>query len=212
MSMNAESFLKRTKETGLSEEELLILDILFDARDTFEALTRENYASWHNLPYSHNLETNVLRDMISRLVESGIISPHTSDFDSKVFYGLTEAGGKLWEAERVPNWERYCADHSTDETGQWMLTVESPSIATAQAFVKCANQCRLYGFKQDEVRTMTLIEERPSIIYWKVFSTVCSMSVLIYAMLDANHVDWHEYERRRSWWRNLAELAKFQAL
>ena len=210
--MNTASFLKRTKETVLSEEELLILDVLFDARDTFEALTKENYASWHNLPYSHNLETDVLRDLMNKLVENNIISHHTSDFDSKVFYGLTEAGGKLWEVERVPNWEKYCADHSADETGQWILSVESPSIVTAQAFMDCANHCGLYGFKQDEIRTTTLIEEQPSIIYWKAFSTVCSISVPTYSLLDVNYVDWRKYERRRSWWRNLAELAKFQAL
>jgi len=101
--MNAASFLKRTKETNLSEEELLILDVLFDARDRFESLIKENYASWHNLPYSHNLETNVLRDLINRLVENGILTSHPSDFDGRIFYGLTEAGGKLWEVERVPN-------------------------------------------------------------------------------------------------------------
>ena len=211
--MNVGSFLKRTKETNLSEEELLILDVLFDGRDTFESLVRENYASWHNLPYSHNLETNVLRDLINRLAESGIINPHTSGFDNRIFYGLTTAGGKLWEAERVPNWEKYCTNYSTeDETGHWMLSVESPFIATAQAFMDCANHCGLYGFRQDERMTTTLIEEQPSTIYWKAFSTVCSMSVPTYALPDTNQVDWHEYERRRSWWRDLAELAKFQVI
>ena len=213
MSRNVGSFLKRTKETNLSEEELLILDVLFDARDTFESLMRENYASWHNLPYFHGLETDVLRDLINRLVDNGIISSHTSGFDSRVFYGLTKAGGKLWEVERVPNWERYCTDYSTeDETGHWMLSVESPSIATAQAFMDCANPCRLYGFKQDEIRTTTLIEEKPSTVYWKAFSTVCSMSVATYALPDTNQVDWHEYESRRFWWRSLTELANFQVL
>jgi DNA-binding HxlR family transcriptional regulator len=211
--MNAGSFLKRTKETNLSEEELLILDVLFDARDRFESLMKENYATWHNLPYSHNLETNVLRDLINRLVENGILSSHPSDFDGRIFYGLTEAGGKLWEVERVPDWERYCTDYSTeDETGQWMLSVESPAAATAQAFMDCAAHCRLYRFKQDEIRTTTLIEEKPSIVYWKTFSTVYSMSVPMNALMDANQVDWQEYERSRSWWRTLTELGKFQVL
>ena len=209
--MNAGSFLKRTKETNLSEEELIILDVLFDARDRFESLMKENYASWHNLPYSHSLETKVLRDLIYRLVENGILSSHPSDLDGTIFYGLTEAGGKLWEVERVPNWERYCTDYSTeDETGQWMLSVESPAAATVQAFIDCATHCRLFGFKQEEIRRTTLIEEKPSIVYWKAFSTVYSMSVPMNALMDANLVDWQEYERRRSWWRTLTELGNFQ--
>ena len=209
--MNAGTYLKRTKETNLSEEELLILDVLFDATDMFESLTRENYASWHNLPYSHHLETSILRDLISRLVDHGILRTHPSGFEDRIFYGLTKLGGELWEAERVPNWERYSTDYSTeDETGHWKLSVESPSTATAQAFMDCANHCRLYAFKQDEIRTITLTEEKPSIIYWKAFSTVYSMSVATSALPETNQVDWHEYERRRSWWRNLTELAKFQ--
>jgi hypothetical protein len=51
--MNTGSYLKRTNETNVSEDELLILDVLFDAKDRFESLLRENYASWHNLPYTH---------------------------------------------------------------------------------------------------------------------------------------------------------------
>ena len=211
--MNAGTYLKRTKETNLSEEELLILDVLFDATDTFESLARENYASWHNLPYSHTLETSVLGDLINRLVEHGIIKSHPSGVEDRIFYGLTKLGGELWEVERVPNWERYCADYSTeDETGYWMLSVESPSSATAQAFMDCATHCGLYGFKQDEIRTTTLVEEQPTIIYWKDFSTVYSMSVPTSALPGTSQVDWHEYERTRSWWRNLTELAKFQVL
>lgn len=213
MSMNTGSSLKRTNETNLSADELLILDVLFDAKERFESLLRENYASWHNLPYSHHLETNVLRDLIHRLVENGIIRLHTSGFDDTLFYGLTEAGGKLWEVERVPNWDRYCTDYSTqDETGHWTLSVESPSISTAQSFMDCADHCGLYGFKPDEIRITTLIEAQPTTIYWKTFSTVYSISVPTYALPDTNQVDWNEYERRRFWWRSLTELANFQVL
>jgi len=91
-----------------------------------------------------------------------------------------------------------------------MLSVESPGTATVQAFIDCATHCRLYEFKQEEIRTTTLIEEKPSIVYWKAFSTVYSMSVPMNAVMDAKEVDWQEYERRRSWWRNLTELGKFQ--
>ena len=207
------SDLKRTYQTNVSDEELLILDVLFDARDTFESLAKENYATWHNLPYSHNLEVGDLTNLINRLLGDGIISFHTSNPGNKVFYGLTEAGGKAWEVERVPDWERYCTDYSTvNEAGHWMLFVESPSLATAKAFMDCATHCHLYQFNPNAIRISTIIEEKSSTIYWKAFPTAYSMSVTTYPLAETNRVDWNEYESRRSWWRTLTELAKFQLL
>ena len=209
--MNAGSDLKRTNKTNLIDEELFILDVLFDSSDTFESLVKENYASWHNLPYSHDLETGILRDLMDKLIGNGIIRSHTSDPGNRVFYALTEAGGKLWEAERAPDWERYCTDSSTvEENGDWILLVESPSMATATAFVDCANHCLLYGFNQDEFRTTTLIEKNISTVYWRTFPTVCSMSVTTYPLPKTTRANWNEYENKRIWWRSLTELAKFQ--
>src|ERR1044072_8707744 len=102
--MNAQSYLSRSNKTNLIDEELLILDVLFDASDTFESFVKENYSSWHNLPYSHDQETGPLRELIEKLIRDGILKFHSSGADNKVFYALTETGGKLWEAERVPDW------------------------------------------------------------------------------------------------------------
>jgi hypothetical protein len=211
--MNVRSYLKRSHKTNLIDEELLILDVLFDASDIFESFVKENYASWHNLPYSHDQETGPLRELIEKLISDSIIKIHTSADDSKVFYALTETGGKLWEAERVPDWGRYCTDSSTvDEKENWILSVESPSIITARAFVDCANDCFLYRFNQADNRTTTLSEGKISTVDWRAFSTVCSVSVPSYPLSNPHPVDWNEYERKRTWWRNLTELAKFQKL
>jgi hypothetical protein len=211
--MNVGSCLKRTRKTNLIEEELLILDVLFDASDTFEALVRENYASSHNLPYTHSLDAGSLRALIDKLMRNGIVQSHTSGPSNRLFYGLTEAGGKLWEVERAPDWERYCADSSTlDETGKWILSVESPSITTAKAFVTCAKDCLLYRFNEDDIRTKTRIEDKISTVEWRAFPSVCSISVRTYPLPEINLVDWNTYESHRTWWRGLTELAKFQAL
>ena len=211
--MNVESHLKRTNKTNLIDEELLVLDVLFDSSDIFESLVKENYGSWHNLPYSHGVETGILRDLVDKLIGDGIVTSQTSSPGNKVFYALTEAGGKLWEAERAPDWERYCTYSSTpEENGNWILVVESPSIATAKAFVDCADRCRLYGFNQDEIRVTTSIEKSLSTVYWMVFPTVCSMSVTMYPLPNITLADWNEYENRRIWWSSLTALQKFQLL
>lgn len=211
--MNAVSNLKRTYKTNLTDEELLILDVLFDENDTFEALVKENYGSWHNLPYSHHLETGALQDLIDKLLGNEIIISHSSGPDNRIFYGLTEAGGKLWELERVPDWERYCIDSSApDENEHWVLQVESSSITTARAFLDCASDCRLYRFHQDDIRIITLKNEKISTIDWRMFPTVCSISVPTDPLPNGNVTDWNEYESRRTWWRDLRELAKFQLL
>lgn len=211
--MNAGSFLSRTYKTNLIEEELLILDVLFDSSDTFESLAKENYARWHNLPYSHDLETDILRNRIEKLISGGIINSYTSGHSDRIFYALTETGGNLWEVERAPDWERYCTDSSTiNERGAWILTVESPSITTAKAFVNCARDCHLYEFDPDEVRTTTQINKEMTTVHWRTFSTLYSMSVTTYPLPNTNMVNWHEYESRKTWWRDLVELIKFQRL
>ena len=209
--MNVTSYLKRTNKTSLSDEELLILDVLFDARDTFEALLKENYGSWHNLPYTHGLETSLLRELIDKLVRNGTMKSYASR--DRLFYGLTESGGKLWEVERAPDWERYCIESSTvDEDGNWTLSVESPAITTARAFLDCAKDCSLYRFNPDDLATSTDVDGKISIVEWRVFPAVYSISVQTYPLPEMNTVDWNEYESKRIWWRGLIELAKFQAL
>lgn len=211
--MNTESPLKRTCKTNLTDEEVLILDVLFDSSDTFESLLKENYASWHNLLYSHALETNVLRERIEKLAGNRIIRSYTAGHDDRVFYALTATGGNLWELERAPDWERYCTDSSTvNEQGTWILTVESPSMTTARAFVECARDCHLYEFDLDEIRTTTRSKENMATVHWKTFPAVFSMSVPTYPLPNINVPHWHAYESRRTWWRNLAEFVKFQAI
>jgi predicted transcriptional regulator len=211
--MNIESYLKRTNKTNLLDEELLILDILFNSNDAFESLVKENYASWHNLRYSHNLDGGTLREMIEKLIDHGIIRSHTSGPGNQEFYALTEGGGKWWEAERAPDWQRYCTDSSTvDENGTWTLLVESPSILTAKAFMVCAIDCCLYRFNREETSTTILIGANISTVAWKSFQTVCSISVTTDPILETHQLDWNEYENKRLWWRNLSELEKFQRL
>lgn len=211
--MNMGSYLKRTNKTNLTDEELLILDVLFDAGDTFESLQKENYASWHNLPYSHHLEAGRLRDLINKLLHNGMLKAYTMDQSNKVFYALTEAGGKQWEVERAPDWERYCMDSSKeDENSNWIVFIESPSSTTAKAFVDWVMSCHFYEFKQEEMKTITLIDEKLSTVYWRTFPTVCSISAATYASPEINKVDWAEYESKRTWWRSLTELAKFQLI
>lgn len=211
--MNVGSYLKRTNRTNLLDEELLILDILFDSSDTFEALVKENYASWHNLPYTHTLEAAALRELIDKLIREGVITSRVWGPGYRLFYTLTEAGGKLWELERAPDWERYCTDSSTvDDNGNWTLSIESPLLTTAKEFVDCARHCLLYRFHPDEMSTTTRTEAKISTVEWKVFPTVGALSVRTYPLPEANHADWNEYENRRTWWRGLVELAKFQAI
>jgi len=207
------NYLKRTHKTNLLEEELLLLDVLFDSNDTFESLVKENFASWHNLPYSHDLDAGTLEELINKLIGKGILRSTNPGPGNREFYGLTEIGGKLWEVERVPDWDKYCTDSSTmDENGTWILSVESPSITTARAFLACANDCFLYRFNSDEIRMTTLMDTKIAKVDWRIFQTVCSISVTTYPMLETHEMDWNEYEKKRTWWRSLLELAKFQVL
>jgi hypothetical protein len=179
-------------------DELLLLDVLFDADDTRESLRRANYGAWHNLRDSHGLDDAALARTVRRLRGAGLLRVGPR------WLGLTPRGGALWSRARRPRWSRYCTDASFPTAdGRWTLTVRSPSLATARAFLDVAVACGLYD--ADPGAASVLYLPRARLLPWRMFASVHELRVPLAGERTAPP-DWDAYERRRVWWRTVAEL------
>jgi len=93
----------RTGRTWLSDDQLVLLDVMFDCGVCIEALRRDTFQQDFNLQYGHGLDDAALTCNLRWLCEHGVLSTERR----RVFH-MTPAGGKLWSEERCPVWERYC--------------------------------------------------------------------------------------------------------
>src|SRR3954469_12587919 len=89
--------LYRSHVTDLSENELLLLDVLFSCNSSFECLSHENFKERWNCR-SHNLDDTELHSTLHRLCDRGILD--TDRHAGVPYFRMTENGGHLWSLER----------------------------------------------------------------------------------------------------------------
>ena len=205
------SVFQRTGRTRLDDDELMLFDALFDVWVGPDSLRRQHFREFSNLPYEHGLDDTALERTLSRLRAAGLVRRRRTHVAATgrvmVWLGLTAKGGALWTRERRPDWARYCTDASWPTRGadRWVLSVQSPRLGTARAFLAAATECGLYD--ADPRHAVVRRRERRPLIPWRVFATVYEIRVPLRG--SSGVVPYHavEYDRRRFWWSTVAELA-----
>src|SRR5262245_2724597 len=101
------------------------------------------------MPLTHGLDAPGVRRTIQALIDRGLVRSRTERGSRADItrITLTEGGGELWTAERDPPWDRFCVDSSWPVEavdGRWMLSVRSPALETARAFLNTAVAIKLY--------------------------------------------------------------------
>ena len=207
--------IKRNNNTSLTDDELVIFDVLFD---TFVPLNflrcGEDFSLIFNYP-SHSLDVNKLKDTIQRFVRNGLmkfkLNVIPKDEQIVTFIGLTKNGGELWEKERLPIWDKFVSDSSYNYKGYWELSISSPSLETATVFITIAQECKLYelinpnDIEVDEIKGSDLEDFLP----WKAFDKVYELKA---RLLDndetenSSETDWELYRQKSIWWRDADEL------
>ncbi|MBX3449073.1 MAG: hypothetical protein KF777_05895 [Planctomycetaceae bacterium] len=203
---------KRTYQTRLFDPELLILDFLFDkggANFTMLSSGELCYSFHMNCSYDHGLSDEELRSTISRLLARGMISETYFPREGYSGYYLTREGGRIWETERAPNWDRYCSEgvRFTDH-GQEALQIYCKDEQLGRHFANVASSCRQYMIDIDQLDLFATDLKSFHHIYWRDFDKICCLEAPILADSFNMDTDWDYYEARRTWWRTLVELIK----
>ncbi|HEY7157847.1 MAG TPA: hypothetical protein VH575_28070 [Gemmataceae bacterium] len=201
----------RTNKTWLSDDQLILLDVLFDRGTFLRLLRRESFCEQWNLGYSHNLSDDYLQCHLHWLCEHGVLEAER-DGNQTVFH-MTAIGGELWSQERCPVWERYCIEqYRMTSRGRTLMSVMAVSPQVRDNFLA------LWPLYPARRRTATIADR--GLIGWHPFGQVF-VGVATYEKKQQwtrdEHAVWIEQYRRhqtvleqeRSWWRCVPELQRF---
>jgi hypothetical protein len=103
--------LKRTHTTSLTDDELILLDVMFSGGAPFRMLRQSVFTDQWNCP-PHNLDDCQLGDTLDRFCSTGMLESDLVSFRDarQMYYYMTPHGGSSWESERTPIWDRYAMD------------------------------------------------------------------------------------------------------
>src|SRR5437867_407372 len=86
---------KRTRSTGLTDDELILFDVMFDGGRCFESLRHSGFTERCNYP-SHGFDDEQLRTTLRRFVDSGLLAEEVSQVcKGTSCFQLTPCGGRL---------------------------------------------------------------------------------------------------------------------
>ena len=210
---------RRNHATAVTDDELILLDALFNKDLSLRHLQREDLRIHGFTRRTHHLSNRALKSTIERWLGAGILRLEVLEWmNGETYYGLTPLGGALWEAERTPDWRRYAHvnvrwDQPETRDSLTPISVFSPSKSIGRKYLE--SRCRLLG---DEVDWSTLKAYRrrgyinipwkrfPYFIEWRSLATDRSDEMRLKDfVLSAGE------EACRDWWTNAEELQRFLA-
>ncbi|MEO1286525.1 MAG: hypothetical protein AAFV93_02065 [Chloroflexota bacterium] len=193
--------IDRRHMTELSDDEVMLLDALWDGDCALWMLQQAHYQATTDLPYCHRYTDEQLLEALSSLTERGLLRAYLyvyAETDDKRYYGLSQEGGAYWELERKPDWDAYV--YSDERDGLW--SVESASLATAYDYARWAYDA---GWGAPHWQTLTQIEKPMYRFFpWADFPLVYELCGE--AQAKTYQLNWDDYHERRTWWLDIPEL------
>lgn len=204
---------RRTGVSGLTDAELELLDAVFFRYGSRAVLSAGVFSGQYNRP-CHGLSDHALQAVLDRFEKEGWTAGHDyasawSASDRTV--EMTPDGGRIWESERRPEWNRYVMDTG----GGWTCTKPtrhrvaiygfSPNVV--RAFFDIGSSCGFFGVSAGPTRTAVASRQ---FVYWRPAQPVYLLSSWIVS--GNTGVDWPSMEERRCWWRFSDEIGKLWGL
>ncbi len=212
-------FRFRTGTSGLTDDELLLLDQLFEGDPRQISILYEEDFDFHaNLPFSHGLSDSTVRLLLARWLEDGWLTDKDDDFDAEVrpVYTLTPRGGAVWESEWNPPWDLYCTNPSRGfvKSGRRVLHAEkvvSSSRKITEAFFRTALKCNWFEGKVTVTKRsrQTRRLQTPTFVPWKAFPQVYELRCFVHRS-GYSATNWDIYEKEKRWWSSPYDLAELR--
>ncbi|SFJ11692.1 hypothetical protein [Planctomicrobium piriforme] len=201
--------MRRTGKTELTDDELILLDILFDGRVRQRMLRRKYFQEqWNYQP--HNLDDDELLVTLKKLVDSGFLE--ITDEQSDIIYAMTPLGGQKWESERLPVWHRF----ATEFYGRTLR--DSPYVTilaiTAEArddLWNLGNETHLFKYRTGFLKKITTknFDNHSMDFDWKQFPELHALVATIRDRNPLEYCDWERFNQKRTFWRTIGESDKF---
>jgi hypothetical protein len=201
----------RTNTTWLSDDDLILLDVLFDCGVMFRHLRRDNFQLQWNLGYAHSLDDDQLRCRLRWLIDHCVLD--TDRHENRNYFRMTANGGQLWSQERCPIWDRFCTErYKITLRNRTMMSVVAVSPQIRDDFL------RLWPMYPARLRTATIADY--GLVPWLPFPEL-HVGIATYdeqsewtpeeyaVYLDGSREYQAVLQRERSWWRFVSELQRF---
>lgn len=201
----------RTGTTWLTDDQLVLLDVLFNIGIPLSHLGRADFLEGWNLGYAHTLDDDALTANVCWLCDQGVLDAEAHGTSTVLW--MTPAGGELWSQERCPVWERYC-------TEQYRYTSQGKRLMTVLAVSSEVRDHFLSLWPEYPARRRTTVITNHSLLGWRPFPQLY-VGMAVYEETErltaAEFEDWQlryrqhwaKLERERSWWRSVPELQRF---
>ena len=205
--------LFRSHETDLSDDELLLMDVMFDVKGVAPFMLRQcNFGPQFNAR-PHSLNDVELKQTVKSLVKRGLLEGQDFVLKGQRYIGMTKSGAGKWEIERRPDWNRYCTEREAAVIrGRTITSVCAVNPEVRDDFLRIAIQ-NPFRTKRKTINDLGLIP-------WKTFdqihvglaSYIDSFDLAIdpYEAWQAMQIKTGlKIENERTWWRNVGELQRF---
>ena len=204
--------LFRTHSTDLTEDELLILDVMFECSVTYPMLRTCNFVPQFNAR-PHRLDDETLKSTLVSFGRRGITDVDDGMFRGHHYISITPKGGELWASERQPKWERYCTDsYPATIRGRTIMSVKCTTSWVRDDFIRLQPEY--------SARTKSATISDIGLVHWRDFGKLY-IGLASYAepskrtpdefyeWLPRHQAHIERVEKERSWWRTVGELQKF---
>lgn len=128
----------RTAATSLTDDQVVILDAIFRVETVESLLYDPDQAAAFNFPYCHKVPPSGMPAALTELETAGLLYRRSSRIGAVV--GLTPAGGRLWEEERVPSWDAYCISQNRRDGEADIVRVVALNWDVVDAFLSIGEQ------------------------------------------------------------------------
>lgn len=204
--------LFRTHSTELTEDELLILDVMFEYSVTYPMLRTCNFVPQFNAQ-PHALDDESLKSTLVSFARRGITVVDDDVFQGDHYISISPKGGEFWASERQPKWERYCTD-------SYPATIRGRTIMSVKCTTSWVRDDFLRLQPEFPARTKSATIKDIGLIHWRDFGKLY-IGLASYAEprrwtpdefdqwlpKHLDHID--RVEKERSWWRTVGELQRF---
>ena len=196
--------IRRTSVSALTDNELIIFDIAAIDGGRRRLYRHSVFSDQWNYP-SHGFDDESLIRTLHRFEANGLIKSeacfdHQGRPDRTV--RLTQAGGALWESERLPDWTRFL----TDQYSRNRISIFGYSAVACADFFEVACDSQFVAYKG--ARIITAIAQR-QLIYWRPACPVHLLCARVAEPIPGTRTNWSYFESRRSWWRFPNEIGTF---
>lgn len=205
--------LQRTYKTSLSDDELILLDVMFDCGANGFLLRKEYFGNqWIHPP--HQMNNSKLEECLQQLVVNGlyfITGLSNNDRFPGPCYALTPAGGDAWQSERKADWNRYATEqYDETPTGKTTVTILAISPETRDNFWTVGCESGFFNYSNGPVKRATISNTRNSQpIPWRHFPQLHVLVAVLDHWYSKDSSNYDEFDAKRLFWRSAGELMKF---